>query len=181
MILYCGWVIGKNVMARKSPSGGHTTSLCSFGISSALILARKPRSKSVTHPFPCSVGVGEWPMIFGQAEPHSVPPPSDMLSLASQHRLLLSPPTHPLTLYLFKPPVNKPGEKKKYLWSSVKKAKRFWPESLQSAGRVVVRTTSEDAYCLSTTYLIEAELSRLSHTPALLQPARVWSAKWPQT
>lgn len=166
-------------MARKSPLGAPTMSTCYFGISSALIFAWKTRSKSVTHPFPCSVGVGEWPVIFGQVASRNVPAQSDTLSLASQH----SPLTHPLTLYLFKPPENRSGEKKKkkIIQESIAKAKQFWPEILQSPERPMVRTASEDARCLSMAYLIEAEPPRPSHTAALPQPGRVWSTKWPPT
>lgn len=114
--LFCivGWLIVKNVMARKSPTDGPTTPMCYFGISSALIFARKPRSESVTYPFLCSVRVGEWPIIFGQAAPHNAPATSDMLSLASQYCFLLpptQPPTHSLSIYLSPQRTNQESKK----------------------------------------------------------------------
>lgn len=101
-----------------------TSSLCYFSTSSALILARKPRSKAVIHPFPCWGWRVTHEFWAGSATRDSCAERNAQLPFLTS--LLLSP-THPLTLGLFKTPENQAGrerEKQKIISETIWKKPR---------------------------------------------------------
>lgn len=123
----------------------------------------KPRSKALIHPFPC----WGWRMTQEfQAGKNSTRDSCAQLPSSSH------PHTHSHWVYLSPQTTNQEREREKkinHLWDNMEKAKGLWPENLQSPARSgwgCGWDHTGGANGFSSTYLTQAEISQLSHTPA---------------